>query len=309
MKYFFICLFFALSLLGCNSNEKSKHEESPNQIDSLNLKLKNNLVNRPKLFLKFWANMSEQEFDTVVKILIADKILEQKDYRAIFYLTPNCKSELKPLFVNESLKEIKLSNGLCLYDLYKQKYNLPNLVEKRLVDRKNKEKNGEYSPTMYFVTETGPVTLPNCFKDNSYYTSSGQTNLEIDKNGIKEKVLKKSPVVIEKNESIIIFEQSFYKSPSPSITYSLDLSPEMQKYKLKHPLISLKEEGNYISLNSKYKIVEIISNSVINITYLTKADYYLENKNKIKDKNSIEQENQKLKHLNKLRTASVLDEI
>mgnify|MGYP007011068777 CR=1 FL=1 len=299
---------FAFILFSCNSKENNTTENN-DEINSRNLKLANDLANKPKIFLKFWRNMSVQEFDTVVKILISEKVLEQKSYRAIYYLTPKCKSELKPIFVNDSLKQLELLNGICLYDIFKEKYNLPDLLEKRLVERRYIEKNLEYNPVMSYMTDKGEKKLPNCFIDKSSYSINGEQNLPIEENGLKEKILPNSPLIIKKANCVIIFKQNFYKAPTPLTTYSLDLNPEMEQYKMQNPLLALSEEGKYISRNSKYKINEIISSSVITITYQSDIDYNEKVQKEIQKSQSLKKEVEQQEIENRSRNEAVKNEL
>lgn len=308
MRKIFIALSFIFILFSCNSKE-NKATQNNNEVNSRNLKLANNLANKPKLFLKFWRNMSAQEFDTVVKILIGEKVLEQESYSTIYYLTPKCKSELKPIFVNDSLKQLELLNGICLYDIFKEKYNLPDLLEKRLVERRYIEKNLEFNPAISYITDKGEKKLPDCFIDKSSYSINGAQNLPIEENGLKEKILPNSPLIIKKSNCVVIFEQSFHKTPTPLTTYSLDLSPEMEHYKLQNPLIALSEEGKYISRNSKYKINEIISSSVITITYQSDIDYNEKIQKETQKSKSLRKEVEQQEIENRFRNESVKNEL
>ena len=281
MKQIFIIAFFGVLLFGCNTKENNSSLENNNETSVKYPNLSNDLKDKPKLFLKFWKNMTKQEFDTVSKILVNEKILELENYASLYYLTPKCRVKLNPTFENDSLQGIELSNANCLYELYKEKYNLPEFSERAIVQRRYIDKNPEYNPSMSYISDKGEVKLPECFIDKSSYSVSGKQTLPIDESEAKEKVLPKSPIVIKKDDNVIIFRQTFYEIPSPTITYSLQLNPEMKKFQDEKPLSSVLEYGKFISKNSKYKIEEILSSSVITITYKS-----LENYNKNIDKES-----------------------
>lgn len=298
-------ILFITVLFSCNSKVGKKEEKIVKQPLSEYSNLKNDLANKPKIFLKFWSNMKEQDFDTVVKILIKDKILEKENYSTINYLTADDKFRLTPIFENGVLKQIEL-DGKYLYDLYQEKYNLPKLIEKNINGRKYVVKNLDYEPTMKYRSDNGIVDVPNCFIDNSSYSIG---NLPIDDNERKQKVLPTSPIIVKKKNCTIIIEQTFYDLPSPIVTYSLQLNPEMQKYSTEHPLMDLSPLGGIIQKNSKYKIIQKISSSVIKIVYKSNEEYKKENLKIEQSERKLDEENKFEQKQKNIRTKSVKNEI
>ncbi|MBS1535097.1 MAG: hypothetical protein JST78_08470 [Bacteroidetes bacterium] len=299
MKTIYITISFLILLISCNSKENkviqdNNHEstlkhESP--IDSV--RLANDLANKPKLFLKFWRDMTKREFDTVVKILIRENIL-QDDYGIIKYLVPKCGSyKLKPLFVKDSLRALELSAESCIYELYKAKYNLPNLIEEPLVEARYAEINTEYAPSLTYLSNEGEIKLPECFIDKSSYPTviSGCQKIPIvDDGGWTDDVLPKSPIVIKKENQVISFSQSF-KRDEPSISYSLTHNPAMQKFITELGIFGRTDEiENAISRNSKYKIKDYHKFSVITVTYESEIDYNNRIQKEVKRTKLLQQE-------------------
>ena len=304
MKQIFIIAIFNILLFGCNTKE--------NNINTSNLS--NNLRNKPKLFLKFWLNMTKQEFDAVVKILIKDKVLEQDDNSSIYYGTPDCQTKLNPIFINDSLRGLELSEGNCFYELYKEKYHLPELNEEFVEDRRYVNENPRYNPSMSYISEKGVVKLPDFFKDKSTYSSVNQY-LQSDKNGIKQKVLAKSPIVIKKGDYVIILTQTFDERASNITEYSLDLNPEIKKNSSRKSLSERTIDENYIkqmeyiSKNSKYEILEIVSSSVIKIKYKSLLDYNQNVEKQFKREQNLKIKFQKREKERQNRKMSVKDEL
>lgn len=297
MKQIFIIVIFNILLFGCNTKESN--------INTSNLS--NNLTNKPKLFLKFWLNMTKPEFDAVVKILIKDKVLEQDDNSSIYYGTTDCQTKLNPIFINDSLRGLELSEGNCFYELYKEKYHLPELNEEFVEDSRYVYENPRYNPSMSYISEKGVVKLPDFFLDKSSYSSVNQY-LQSNKNGIKEKVLAKSPIVIKKGDYVIILTQTFSETPSNITTYSLELNPKMQKYLLKH-VFEQTEDIEYISRNSKYKIEEVLSSSVIKIKYKSLLDYTRNVEKQTKREQILQLKFKKREEERQKRKMSVKDEL
>lgn len=303
MKQIFIIVVFNIFLFGCNTKEN-------NNINPENLS--DNLRNKPKLFLKFWIGMTKQEFDTVVKILIKDKILKEYD-SSIYYGTQDCQSKLDPIFNNDSLVGLELPEGNCFYELYREKYHLPKLNEEFIEDRRYAIENPRYNPSMSYISEKKVVKLPDFFLDKSTYLSVDQY-LQSNKNGIKQKVIAKSPIVIKKGDYVIILTQTFDERPSNITKYSLDLNPEIKKYSSRKSLSDIldlvkDEKMEYISKNSKYEIIEIVSSSVIKIKYKSLLDYTRNLEKQNKREQQLQLKFKKREEEMKKRKMSIKDEL
>ncbi|AWI26269.1 hypothetical protein HYN49_10350 [Flavobacterium pallidum] len=255
--------------MSCSSKENPSNNRMELQKAFTDMKFRQELSRHPKIFLKFWYGMSKEEFHKVVDILVAENVLVKDNDDAVYYKVPHFKPMLKPYFINNTLDQIELSQGNNLYDIYQQKYKLPGLVEKNIVAERYVEENSHYRPLPLYHRNT-VKELPVCFNDKSLY-SNGVKNFSFSTQSNKQKVLSKSPIVVEKENNVIVIEQSFSRIPLPSVTYSLSLSPEMQQYKSTHAITD--EQRQYICTHSKYKITELLSGSVIKITYKSRLAY------------------------------------
>ena len=99
-----------------------------------NQKTINDLKNKPKIFLNFREGMTKSEYQNELKTLVeSGKLYLGDDYLNYHYNIGNCTSPIiKPIFDNNNnLIKIRLSGGQCMYNLYKEKYNLPSLIERK----------------------------------------------------------------------------------------------------------------------------------------------------------------------------------
>lgn len=172
--------------------------------------------------------MSYEEFDKVVNILIEKKILEKITGQSTelsrigkvgdIFLIAGGLSRIEPVFENDSLKQLELIDGNYIYDIYKEKYHLPALIEKNSTRVKVVRSNKGYSPTTYIDNlGNGLEETPDFLKDKS---SESTIAREYEKVTYKNKVLPESPIVIEKKDNVIIIKQSFNKTEI--VGYSLE---------------------------------------------------------------------------------------
>lgn len=133
MKLYLI-LFFLILVSSCKNNNSSEpiSESNKKEVDGKELKDLNwKLANEPKIFLKFWEGMRIREYTEVMKLLVENKTLEDV---GIFgaYRTGACPPAImNPIFEDNKLVRLEVNGGECLYSLFKEKYNLPSLVERK----------------------------------------------------------------------------------------------------------------------------------------------------------------------------------
>ena len=87
------------------------------------------LENKPKYFLKFWGGMSNDEFNKVFSLLVSDKTLTTFG----LYYTGVGEFRIEPITDDKNIEVIGvriLDINEDFYSLLKEKYNLPNLVDK-----------------------------------------------------------------------------------------------------------------------------------------------------------------------------------
>lgn len=320
-----ILIFVLYFLSGCGKKQKNNRVpeqtiENTRNKDSTNeteLFFEKNLKEKSKLFLKFWSGMSFNEYKKVVEILIDENVLTgEKSYMPStsgtndytyysdikFKASDECYLNLYGDFDKDKLKSIQISGIECIYDLYKEKYNLPPLRYKLLIENEYIENNPNYQPKFFFNDDNNNrVQLPDAFYDRSSKLEKGRVYK--NKSAIskaKTLMLEKSPLVIEKDGVVIIIEH--FKKNYKTERYSLEDSESLKNYfKTDEGSITKNWMNNkleFIYTNSVLRTVSVGSTYSINVTYMSKNEYNKElNKiNKIK-KDSLEKEEKKKEKL------------
>jgi hypothetical protein len=326
IKLKILILIFVLHFLsGCDKKQKNNRvqeqtiEDTRNK-DSTNdpkLFFEKNLKEKPKLFLKFWSDMTFDEYKKVVEILIDENVLTGiKSYSPYssgtdvytyysdikFIASDKCYLNLYGHFDKDKLKNIKISGIECIYDLYKEKYNLPPLKYKLLIENEYIENNPNYQPKFFYEDDNNKlVKLPDAFYDRSSKLEKGRVyknKSTISK--AKTFMLEKSPLVIEKDGVVIIFEH--FKNDYKTERYSLEESESLNNYfKTDEGSITKNWMNNklrFIYTNSVLRTVSVGSTYSIKVTYMSTNEYNKElNKiDKIK-KDSLEKEEKKKEKL------------
>ncbi|UGS24890.1 hypothetical protein [Flavobacterium channae] len=255
--------------------------------------------------------MTQEDFDRVVNVLVKDKVLENDNLINLYYrVSADCKIELEPIFYKEKLKEIKLINAECIYPLYKEKYNLPDLKRKNYTDYEYIENNPDYFPVMLYQNDKNEiVNLPDAFYDKNNFLPKGKTiKLKVE-NNFSQGMLPNTPLIVFKDDIVIVFDQEIIKSVYDTYSYSLENSKEIREYKLttkgNEGLMGFGKESKYLISNSKLRTVSINSSVLIKIIYKSKEDYEEE----IKQEEAIKNDALKNERVNSEKRSSVLNDI
>ena len=251
------------------------------------------LISKPKLFLKYWEDMSISEFYEVTAILKEEKVIDYEKLTETYYITDLCRIKYTSNFVDGKLKSISLVNSInCVYPLYQKKYNLPNLVEQDLVYESYIDNNIDYKPVIMYkkIGEDKLFQIPNALIDK---TPQLKRRIYFDENNryksVRDKFYK-DHFIIDNDSIIIEFSQTMTKDIYPLTTYSLsedeDAMSAMSNInglgfgRINNPGTGITDEmimknSRTVKVTSKYSLEQ-------SITYMSKKEYA-----KIKDlKNS-----------------------
>jgi len=320
-------LIFCTSCLENKSNkenvsfEEQRNSEIEKQKEQEEKSFNDKLQNASKIFLKYWEGMTYEEYNKVSKLLMEEGVIEEHTYTVYKYKVGDCNVHITPIFKNDLIYGIKLSNDIeCIYPLYKEKYNLPDLVEKSTTKEFYRENNPYYSPRYTFSVGNKIYNLPDCFNDNSFFVEGkSRVNLE-DDNLHKEKFLVRDSLIIDNNYTVIKFKQFYYdfnsnipdNRKSDFYTYSLqenlsnfikctDYFDEIGVYGIS----AGKVINECVKTNSKTRVWRRVVTPVITIEYLSKKEY---NKEVEKERNKMQTiQNKKID--NAKRTQEAYDEI
>ena len=288
MKKLLLILLIGI-VFNCN-DKKSEQTEIDTLVNQSkeDLEFEHKLKDEPKIFLKYWSGMTYIEYRRISDSLCKENILE-KSGMGYYYLTNDCKVFTETVRKNDLVVGIKMTENVdCIYPLFQQKYNLPNMVEMNLLVEHYVENNPKYNPVSTYFNGNAKVTLPSAFIDNSNSISVNEiiqleTNNEYLNQIYTEKVLPKNNFIINNGNNIIIINQEITKSKHSLYRYSLEDSEEMKRYMgtengQKH--FGLGAIGNsdggeykYIEQNSKTRTVTTTAYKTVTITYISEKDY------------------------------------
>ena len=307
IRFKILLLIFVMQFsLGCDN--KQRNTEIPKKIDTLNVSnliFEKNLKEKPKLFLKFWSGMTHKEFEKVVTILIDENVLSATESyqpsentpikyysNIIFHASDNSYINLYGDFDNDKLRSIKMYDINCLYDLYNEKYKLPPLEYKLLIDSEYIENNPKYQPVFFYTDDNNNyVQLPDAFYDKRSSLKQGRIYKNRKFIG-KEKtpMLARSPLGVIKDSVMITFEH--VKKNYETQRYSLEESEKIINYlKTDEGQKMLWNESRFIYTNSVLRTVSLESRYSFNAIYMSLNDYNKElNKIKTTKKDSLEKE-------------------
>lgn len=146
MKYYKSLMFIiaSLSLLACKKESENvtteNDVESFFKIDSFNYKLKNN----PKYFLKFWENMTQEEYSKVKDILINEGKINSY---GLYFNAGEEQIKFEPIIDSKNNNIIGIGlNGFSekFYNLLKDKYKLDPLGTEKIIAKSYIEYNPCY---------------------------------------------------------------------------------------------------------------------------------------------------------------------
>ncbi|OBQ56515.1 hypothetical protein JJL45_13160 [Tamlana sp. s12] len=141
----FIVIIF---LYGCKKNTTNNNIIIPDKVNIKN-EFEYKLKNESKIFLKFWEGMTHKEFLMVKNLLVKENILKDQVISGA-YITGICApSDIKPIFENDNLVSIELIGNECLYSIFKEKYDLPDLIERKYFNIDLNKPNAKTDTMMY----------------------------------------------------------------------------------------------------------------------------------------------------------------
>lgn len=271
----FLLLFLAVLVLSCENHKKVRQEAKLVNQDSL--KLREIIAQKKKFFLQYWGGMSTSEFREVNIFLVSDgKLSYINEQGKYYYRVENCETEFYPYFEDGRLYQITLSASECLYKLFQEKYKLPALKKITYEEKSVWEDNPDYNPTMSYRDENNNfVVLPNAFIDNYNLAS-----IKYDDNGGASSremyVLQQDSISVKTATADIIISQHFEQSQlyQPIITYSLEKSPEMSRYRKstegdkKLGGLFATKQSSFINTNSRFRKVSPYTENIIYIKYI-----------------------------------------
>lgn len=310
-NYLFICILATLFLIGCDSEiDKTKIKTVDSKIDSINYSkatFDKKMAEKPKIFLKFWEDMTWEEYQKVIKIMVQENILfgtekgmpssespykEYKYYDEVnFKVSEDCFVKFSGNFEENKLKSVELSGIDCAYELYQEKYKLPSLIYKQRIEKEYIENNPNYDPQYFYEgANKEQLRLPDAFSDNnSSKITDGRIYQKISDKS-KVALLPQSPIVIIKDSLVIIFEH--LKNQFETAIYSLERNKDLKNY-------FKTEEGKnkeiyiykYVHTNSLNRIIQLCSSYNIIVKYMS-LQYYNEilKKNDKSQKQQVEEE-------------------
>jgi hypothetical protein len=308
--------FFFIS---CNSttDKKETNDEINNVNDSIkveNDKFDNDLLNKQKIFLKYWSGMNYHDFFEVSNLLEKEGIVSKKQ-GDFYYNMGNSELRIDRYFSKQDYISYKgytaidenneISIGINLwgfdettYDIFKKKYNLPNFIKKKSAE---------------FILEENPLYLDE--NKDEYTIGRFIKKFEIDDNlefiGGKTNKLNYDPFFFEDwhVSRITVPEEIIIKKDNIVIMINdvMDVSDAktMNGY--------YKDKVSFLYFNNnkkeKYRIVRISNYSDLRITYIDRT--YYEKIEKEENKSKTHNLNLKIKEENQIkqRTNNIQNEI
>ena len=311
--YALLSIIVTLTLLNCNKSKAiTEKENNSDLIDSSLVEDENfqsNLINKPKLFLKYWSGMSEKEFNKVSEILENEGVVKNED--GVSYLIGDETLKVNLFFsqsdyiscIYKQDESVSVSSGINLwgfnenkYNLFKQKYNLPNYIIKK---------------SAQFILEDNPI-----FNSNDNENKVGENPVYLKERdvidfigGIENKfnyppnlfenytrVTVPYNIVREKDDVVVLFED--VKDVYNPITFEGEYDSQV---------------ASFFYLNndkkSKKRIVKISNFSSLRVTYIPKSYYYdMIQSNKAREENDLK-EKIKNKKNKEIRSNQLFDEI
>jgi hypothetical protein len=222
--------FIALSLiasilLSCKDvqNLEVNHEEVNHEEYTFEYKFNN----KPKIFLKFWEGMYENEVYRVIDSLVADGVFERR-YNSIDYFYIMGEQNVDVVFNYDEKKMLYSisfdSNINDIYPIYQKKYNLPDLVHTNLLYGCYIESNLDYNPIYTYKKDDVIYNIPRILieeKSLEYKRITLDINNSEYNSAYKALKFYKDEFIVEKDSSVILFKQEFKNSRYPFRIYSL----------------------------------------------------------------------------------------
>jgi hypothetical protein len=256
--------------------------------------------------------MSESDFNKVMIMLKEEGSIEIEK-GSIFYNINGYSMYLKQVFKSNKLKEISLygslvsagfsiDDGMTPYRIFKEKYNLPDLIKKDKYYQRNTIPNKDYNlvNTVYLDNNTGeivPTVLTQSTESNyKYYTLNknsavrmGLVDSELTANkNIEVKIIfKEVPSKTTKNGKHIVYQLEDWEYGIPlkiKDKYGIGVDQVnflSDGYKSFNDQKEMETLGNYlIRKNSKYLTEYSYQNFDLEVTYMTN-EYFIEKQSQI----------------------------
>ena len=286
----YLLLIIATVSTSCK-NETIEENSPPKEVVEETFSEK--LISKPKLFLKYWEDMSISEFYEVTAILKEENVVDYEKLIETYYITDLCRIKYISNFVDDKLKSISLVQNInCIYPLYQKKYNLPHLVKQDFVYESYIDNNTDYKPVIMYkkIGEDRLFQIPNALIDK---TPQLKRRVYFDENNRYKSIgykFYKDHFLIDNDSIIIEFTQTMTKNIYSLTTYSLSEDEDAMSAKsninglgfgrINNPGTGITDE--IIMKNSRTVKVTNTYSLEQSITYMSKKEYA-----KIKDlKNS-----------------------
>lgn len=322
LKYIFhflslLNIFFFLTSCNSTSEKKDINDEINKANNSTKVekdKFDNDLLNKQKIFLKYWSGMNYHDFFEVSNLLEKEGIVSKK-HGDFYYNMGNSELRIDRYFSKQdyisyegytaSDENNEISIGINLwgfdettYNIFKKKYNLPDYIIKKSAE---------------FILEENPLYLDE--NKDEYTIGRFIRNFDVRDNlefiGGKTNQLNYDPFFFEywHTSRITVPEEIIIKRDNIVIMINdvMDVSDAktMNGYH--------KDKVSFLYLNNnkkeKYRIVRIWNNSALRITYMDRTYYekieIKEKKSELDDLNLKNKEEYQIKK----RTYSVQNEI
>lgn len=234
IKVLFTFLLILLLFNSCK-NEKVNNPEIEKSINQPQNDFDYKLRNEPKIFLKYWSEMTKDEASKVNDILINEGVIKQKplDDGFTYYIDNYTVTMEFNYDLSNRLESISLKSNIDdIYPLYQKKYKLPNLVDCNTLIEYYLDNNNEYNP-IYMYKKVGSdkneFPIPNALLDKSSFVKSriyyDIKNKKNNSNYITNKYYK-DDLIVDKDSVIIAFTQEFDKETNEFCSYSLEKNKE-----------------------------------------------------------------------------------
>jgi hypothetical protein len=202
-----ILLIFAFVFLSCNNREN--FENSTSEVDTLKLNsFDYKYKNEPKYFLKFWNNMTKEDYYQAKKLMKKEGLIDfsHDEYGNLYDIkigddiinfTPVLE---KNLIIGVSISDVNEN----IYNLFMKKYNLPKLVNESTIGVCYKESN----PCFLKNDCNDFLNIGNDISIVSLNEVKKQTNLNEELEEYNTKVLPEDYIEIKNEKSNIILRNN-----------------------------------------------------------------------------------------------------
>lgn len=285
--------FLLVFLLMVSCNKKQEKVENDG-----NREFQQNLENSPKIFSKFWVNMSELDFQRITDTLLKErKIIKRQD--SLLYKLDGHTFLLEEFFQNGELQQITLigelqpiwfNEQISPYNLFKEKYDLPSLIKEPKYFQNNTLPNPDYDPvynvylnnglsevvTEYLIDNKAKKYRYRLAKEENHTRVSLPKSFELKKNDDIKILITEVPSEEEYINEDVVFSLEDWENKIPYLIkskYSVgrnELGIIADDYKSFNDQKSMETVGNYlIRKNSKFVTKNLYQKYNLKVTYVT----------------------------------------